>query len=276
MSRQCRANNKKMWQTQRDPNGSEIIIRKEEVMAIKSKFPTKIPLIVERYHKERNLPTLDKKKFLVPEDITMSQFLVIIRNRIRVKPNQALYLIINNRSMLSMSLTMAQAYENYGDEDGFLYITYASQEVFGYQDGKGYYAILNSLNLSRFYYILIDIDLIKDFVLVDMQEKSNREVEAIRHRFPNKVPLYVTRYVRDREVPVLGRTKFLVPQELTMSQFLYIIRTKMKLRDSQALYLLVNDKVLASHSMTMAQAYQQFRSHDGYLHITYAAQQVFG
>ncbi|XP_004931350.2 microtubule-associated proteins 1A/1B light chain 3C isoform X2 [Bombyx mori] len=244
MSRQCRANNKKMWQTQRDPNGSEIIIRKEEVMAIKSKFPTKIPLIVERYHKERNLPTLDKKKFLVPEDITMSQFLVIIRNRIRVKPNQALYLIINNRSMLSMSLTMAQAYENYGDEDGFLYITYASQEVFGYQD--------------------------------DMQEKSNREVEAIRHRFPNKVPLYVTRYVRDREVPVLGRTKFLVPQELTMSQFLYIIRTKMKLRDSQALYLLVNDKVLASHSMTMAQAYQQFRSHDGYLHITYAAQQVFG
>ena len=49
---------------------------------------------------------------------------------------QALYLIINNKSMLSMSLTMAQAYENYGDEDGFLYITYASQEVFGYKDGK--------------------------------------------------------------------------------------------------------------------------------------------
>ena len=220
------------------------VSRKKEVMAIKNKFPTKIPLIVERYHKERSLPTLDKSKFLVPEDITMSQFLVIIRNRIKIKPNQALYLIINNRSMLSMSLTMAQAYESYGNEDGFLYITYASQEVFGYQD--------------------------------DMKGKSNQEVEAIRHRFPNKVPLYVQRYVREREVPTLGRTKFLVPQELTMSQFLYIIRTKMKLRESQALYLLVNDKVLASHSMTMAQAYEQFRANDGYLHITYAAQQVFG
>ncbi|KOB77928.1 Microtubule-associated protein 1 light chain 3, partial [Operophtera brumata] len=123
-------------------------------------------LIVERYHKERNLPMLDKSKFLVPEDITMSQFLVIIRNRIKVKPNQ----------------------------------------------------------------------------------------------------LYVERYSREREVPALGRNKFLVPQELTMSQFLYIIRTKMKLRDSQ---------VLVSHSMTMAQAYEQFRADDGYLHITYAAQQVF-
>ncbi|CAH2233536.1 jg10815 [Pararge aegeria aegeria] len=192
-----------------------IVIRKEEVIAIKNKFPTKIPLIVERYHKERNLPTLDKTKFLVPEDITMSQFLVIIRQRIRIKPNQALYLIINNRSMLSMSLTMAQAYENFGDEDGYLYITYASQEVFGYQD--------------------------------DMTG-SNKEVQVIRDRFPNKIPLYVERYVREREVPVLGRNKFLVPQELTMSQFLYIIRTKMKLRDSQALYLLVNDKVLVSHT----------------------------
>lgn len=47
-----------------------------------------LQLIVERYYKERSLPTLDKSKFLVPEDITMSQFLVIIRNRIKVKPNQ--------------------------------------------------------------------------------------------------------------------------------------------------------------------------------------------
>ncbi|XP_026761486.2 protein lgg-2-like [Galleria mellonella] len=219
------------------------VSRKEEVMAIKSKFPSKIPLIVERYHKERNLPILNKTKFLVPEDITMSQFLVIIRNRIKIKPNQAIYLIINNKSMLSMSLTMAQAYEDYGNEDGFLYMTYASQEVFGYKD--------------------------------DMKE-TKADVQAMRDRFPDKVPLYVHKYVREREVPSLGRSKFLVPEELTMSQFLYVIRTKMKLRETQALYLLVNNKVLASHSMTMAQAYSQFRGHDGYLHITYATQQVFG
>ncbi|VVD03599.1 uncharacterized protein LOC126970534 [Leptidea sinapis] len=221
----------------------DFITRKEEVKKIKMRYPNKTPLIVTKYYKERDLPSMDKIKFLVPEEITMSQFLVIIRNKIRIKPNQALYLVINNRSMLSMSLTMAQAYEMYGDEDGFLYVTYASQEVFGYQhDMTGSY----------------------------------KEVQVIRDRFPNKIPLYVERYSREREVPILGRNKFLVPQELTMSQFLYIIRTKMKLRDSQALYLLVNEKALVSHSMTMAQAYEQFRSPDGFLHITYAAQQVFG
>lgn len=62
--------------------------------------------------------------------------LLILKQFIMLCYPQALYLIINNRSMLSMSLTMTQAYEAYGDEDGFLYITYASQEVFGYKDGK--------------------------------------------------------------------------------------------------------------------------------------------
>lgn len=36
-------------------------------------------IIVERYEKEKHLPQLDKSKFLVPKEITMSQFTTIIR-----------------------------------------------------------------------------------------------------------------------------------------------------------------------------------------------------
>lgn len=46
-------------------------------------------------------------------------------------PSQAFYLLINNRGLASMSLTMAQVYKQHQDEDGFLYMTYASQEMFG-------------------------------------------------------------------------------------------------------------------------------------------------
>lgn len=35
-------------------------------------------------------------------------------------PSQAFYLLINNRGLASMSLTMAQVYKQHQDEDGFL------------------------------------------------------------------------------------------------------------------------------------------------------------
>ncbi|GLG93250.1 Microtubule-associated proteins 1A/1B light chain 3A [Gryllus bimaculatus] len=88
-------------------------------------------VIVERFYKEQNLPTLDKRKFLVPQEITMSQFVTIIRNRMKLGSTQAFYLLVRNRSMISLSRTLAEVYSEYRDEDGFLYVTYASQEVFG-------------------------------------------------------------------------------------------------------------------------------------------------
>uniref|UniRef100_A0A336MTT7 CSON005060 protein n=1 Tax=Culicoides sonorensis TaxID=179676 RepID=A0A336MTT7_CULSO len=106
-------------------------IRRDEALAIRLKFPTKVPIIVERYHKENDLPVLDKKKFLVPEEVTLSQFLGIIRNRMKIGPSKALFLLINNRTMISISRTVGEIYEEYKEIDGFLYVTYASQEVFG-------------------------------------------------------------------------------------------------------------------------------------------------
>ncbi|CAG9853590.1 unnamed protein product [Phyllotreta striolata] len=110
---------------------ANIEIRKEEVLAIRNRFPTKIPVIVQRFYKETHLPHLDKAKFLVPQEITMSQFQTIIRNRIRLNSHQTLYLLVNNRSMMSLTLTLAEVYGEHADTDGFLYVTYASQEVFG-------------------------------------------------------------------------------------------------------------------------------------------------
>ncbi|XP_062502948.1 microtubule-associated proteins 1A/1B light chain 3C-like [Corticium candelabrum] len=105
--------------------------RKDEVAGIRIKFPNKIPVIVERYAKEKDLPLLDKTKFLVPQELTMSQFVTIIRNRLSLSSSQAVYFMVNNKTLASMSSTMQEIYSGEKDEDGFLYMVYASQEMFG-------------------------------------------------------------------------------------------------------------------------------------------------
>lgn len=90
-----------------------------------------LQIIVERYSKETDLPHLEKRKFLVPQEFTMSQFISIIRSRMKVGPTKALFFLVNNRSLVSLSKTLAEIYAENRSEDGFLYIHYASQEVFG-------------------------------------------------------------------------------------------------------------------------------------------------
>jgi GABA(A) receptor-associated protein len=73
---------------------------------------------------------LDKKKYLVPSDLTVGQFVYVIRKRIKLSPEKAIFIFIDNRLPASASL-MSTIYEELRDQDGFLYIKYSGENTFG-------------------------------------------------------------------------------------------------------------------------------------------------
>jgi GABA(A) receptor-associated protein len=82
-------------------------------------------VICEKVEKS-DIATIDKKKYLVPSDLTVGQFVYVIRKRIKLSPEKAIFIFVDEVLPPTAAL-MSSIYEEHKDEDGFLYITYVSR-----------------------------------------------------------------------------------------------------------------------------------------------------
>jgi GABA(A) receptor-associated protein len=110
-------------------NDHEIRVIKKEVELIREKYPNYIPILVRS---KDNKLQLNKNKYLVGGEITVGQFMFILRKKIPLlKSEEAIYLFINNTIPLSSS-SLNSIYESKKDiETGMLLITVCKENTFG-------------------------------------------------------------------------------------------------------------------------------------------------
>ena len=114
--------------------------RISESQRIISKYPDRIPIIIEC---SKDLDDLIKKrKFLVPKDISVSYLLYIVRRKIRIDSNKAVFMFSENKLLCAQSM-IGSLYDEYinkqisidgGDcvkGDRFFYITLSYENTFG-------------------------------------------------------------------------------------------------------------------------------------------------
>jgi len=105
--------------------------RFNETSTILERYPDRIPVICERAkNASKDCPDIDKHKYLVPNDLSIGQFVFVIRKRLKITPEKALFLFINGMIPSSSGL-ISNLYSCYKDKDGYLYVTYTFENTFG-------------------------------------------------------------------------------------------------------------------------------------------------
>jgi GABA(A) receptor-associated protein len=111
------------------------------------------------------------------------------------------------------------------------------------------------------------------------KNKKNKVKESVRRiidKYPDRVPVFVTRGIHDRNLKDISNNKFIVPDGITVSQFMAIIRKKIELTPEMALFIFVNKDILPLQSSTMGQLYHKYKNDDGLLEIKYCGENTFG
>ena len=122
-------------------------------------FPNCVPVIVERARDETRIPNINKRQYLVPQEMTFARFFIVIRSRLGIQSGTntednfnhqqqksyaqrargggrggaslGIWIYSGKTPITSPSAKMSEIYNYYKDNDGFLYLQYKGENVFG-------------------------------------------------------------------------------------------------------------------------------------------------
>jgi len=93
-------------------------------------------------------------------------------------------------------------------------------------------------------------------------EKRSDECNKILTKYPDRIPIIVS---PNKDIEI-DRHKYLVPGDISFQQFSHIIRKRINLKSTEALfYYIGEEKVMPRFTDTMNQLYSKYKSKDGYL-----------
>merc|ERR1711874_636229 len=106
------------------------------------------------------------------------------------------------------------------------------------------------------------------------------EARRILAKYPERIPVICQKAARSN-LPIIEKKKFLVPGTMLCGEFKYIIHkhinqmTDASVAADQTVYLFVNSTSPKTGAL-MSEIYEQHRADDGFLYVTYSAENTLG
>jgi len=112
------------------------------------------------------------------------------------------------------------------------------------------------------------------------RQLSAEDAAKIRQKYPDRVPIICMRSAYS-DLPELSKNKFVVPGSMLCGEFKYIVHKQLAEATagprsvSKTIYLFVNG-ITPKTSTPISELYDQFREDDGFLYITFGAENTLG
>ena len=228
----------------------------DKVEKLLKDFSGELPIILTKDKNYPNIKNVLKNYFLVPKEMTISQFIHNLCNNY-FDENLTLFSenfeILNKEGNepLSNNELIEHIYNKYKSEDGFLYLKYFYTPLKKKKEPK----IVNKLPLYIHEHK-------KQMNLTERKVEFNK----ILSKFENKIPIILEKYplskLEDKS------KKYLIPDILNLNQLIFMIK---KLFKDDLKFSLITDKniTLDKKEMLIIDIYEKYKDEDNALYLFY-------
>eukprot|EP00347_Sterkiella_histriomuscorum_P008365 403345378 len=105
--------------------------RQQWAQQARLEYPGKLPLILERGSDQAAIEKLVNPKFLIPATFSVYELQGIIRQKLNLDKQTNLFLLVNGKHLMKNDTKLSLIYDDHRNEDGFLYIQYATENTLG-------------------------------------------------------------------------------------------------------------------------------------------------
>ena len=95
-----------------------------------------------------------------------------------------------------------------------------------------------------------------------------QEIDTLLKKFPKRIPVIVQPI---QNIYKLKKTKFLVPKDFTMGNFYYILKQRIKLKNTESLLLYHNNNLVS-----LTKKINEYLNPSGYIIIQFGIENTFG
>ena len=104
------------------------------------------------------------------------------------------------------------------------------------------------------------------------EEERHTEAILMLKKYPDRVPIIIQ---TGDELPILDKSKYLVPRSLSIGEFLYVLRKRMKLDAQLGVYMFFNSNLLPTSAL-IGDIYLANRDTDLFLYGFLYGENTFG